>query len=485
MGASESTPVVGVESKAESTTASAAEASPGSRERTPSRVRAAVSSQEQAALVIQKHLRAKAGQLGSKALNSAKKLRRRARQVFLSVNFLGKPVHGSVQEALEVGSPEGANWYERKRDWWLLKMVEYNHIFFCILVVALVGLVGFAILLVVCFFALMFKVPMGAWTENVVDACNVSQYNQSLVIFAGDSTHPPRVKGVGEINEFGDKDYVAYYCTNAQFWFNLCVKYFTYFFTYVNILPVPWVFAILVDGMCPRPCWQIGDRVGVDFYGRSSESLWFHLPRRTRAIIAALLFFALITQILACIFHSIWWEYLAGQTWPGGLLQNIWLALQFVAQIAAGCVQGQAEKKVRESSPERFPPVLGDYLKEAYLRWRQKKGAKTHLCCGPDSFLHYVMDELKEFNEEKARFGKVDALTGIQLEAIDASPDERRAPSRKRSEREGSKRSGRSSTRAPDDVHVDVDVEGLHDHDGVEVTIAEPELETEEAPASD
>jgi hypothetical protein len=36
-------------------------------------------------------------------------------------------------------------------------------------------------------------------------------------------------------------------CTDGQLWFNICIKVFTFVFSYINLLPVPWRFAILCD----------------------------------------------------------------------------------------------------------------------------------------------------------------------------------------------------------------------------------------------
>jgi hypothetical protein len=36
-----------------------------------------------------------------------------------------------------------------------------------------------------------------------------------------------------------------------QWWFNFCVKMFTFIFSYINLLPVPWRIAILIDA---SPC---------------------------------------------------------------------------------------------------------------------------------------------------------------------------------------------------------------------------------------
>lgn len=229
---------------------------------------------------------------------------------------------------------------------------------------------------------------------------------------------------MGAITEFGLKYYVARTCTPAQAWFNICIKFFAFFFAYINLLQLPWTLSIFHNTHFYRPGTP---EIGVDFYGRPSESLWFHLPRKKRSTIASLLLFSLVAQTCAVVFHILWNSYLAGQTFPGALLQNIWIPLQAGAQIAAGAVQASAEAKVRKEFPGRFPPSMADYLKAAYNRWlAAHDGKKGPIFCGPENFLGFVITELKEFKAEMAKFGKVGALTGVQEEAIDDEADVRR-----------------------------------------------------------
>ena len=276
-------------------------------------------------------------------------------------------------------------------------------------------------------------VGMGSMTELIEQACNLSQYNQSApagtyghIEFRGSSQYPPRVRGVGTITEFGNDYYVARACTRAQVWFNVCIKYFTFYFGYINLLQLPWTLSIFANTRCPR---KGAPEVGVDFYGRPSESLWFNLPRSTRSLVAALLLFSLVAQTIALVFHLTWLSYLAGQTFPGALLQNVWVPLQLGAQIAASNVQAKAEARARLAHPGRFAPTIGTYIKQAFTRWRaavKESGKRSMLCCGESSFVSFVLAEVREFNKEAAKFGAVGGLSGVHKEAIDNAADVRR-----------------------------------------------------------
>jgi hypothetical protein len=200
-----------------------------------------------------------------------------------------------------------------------------------------------------------------------------------------------------------------------------CGRYFTLYFTYVNFLPLPWTTAIFINSQCPNQEVVKAGGSGVDFYGRPSESLWFHLPRKARRGIAFWLLFALVSQACAVVFHLYYFSYLAGQTWPGALLQNVWLVFQFGGQIRAGILQGRAEKQARLDHPKRFPPTFDTYVKAAFQRWRseaKRQSKSPRLLCGEDSFVKFLLEEARQFKEETQKYGKIDALTGISIVAL-------------------------------------------------------------------
>ena len=312
---------------------------------------------------------------------------------------------------------------EKFRDYVLIFMLKIEVVLLAGAALGGIAMLVFVVAICVLLFPVLFGLPMGALTEED-PLCNISQYNQSLVLFPGSSQYPPRVEGVGAITEFGMGYYVARWCTPAQFWFNVCIKFFGFFLGYINLLQLPWTLSIFAHATCPR---DVANKVGVDFYGRASESLWFHLPQRKRAIVASLLVLSLGAQTLMIIFHLTWLSYLAGQTWPGAFLQNIWIPLQIGGQVGAQIVQGKEEAKLREQYPGRFPPAMDKYLKQAYNRWLDAHGGKRGaLLCGEGAFLQFVRAEMADFQKESAKFGKVGALSGIQAEAIDDTPDVRR-----------------------------------------------------------
>ena len=242
----------------------------------------------------------------------------------------GAPVRGSVNAA-EVTrlSPPDATSIERFRDRWLIAMASVEGYLFVIAVVLTAGFIS-ALVSVIVIFVWLNEWDTGYhWREHIrVDACREEQYNQSWIVEHGTAALPPRVdhpsvptmQGWTTQGLVGGK-YVATHCTHEQLWFEICIKYLSYFFGYINLLPVPWTFSTLANAFRPRR--EAVGKTGVDFYGRPTRSLWFHLPRIARKKIALLNLVALLLQVPDCLFHLLIFHTCARQSHtrcpdPGG-----------------------------------------------------------------------------------------------------------------------------------------------------------------------
>ena len=306
---------------------------------------------------------------------------RTVQELFKWVALWGSPTRGALStNSVEVRSPPDANRWERLRDATLAFMARHVVQFLTLTVVFGAGLVGFLIFIVILFFPINFGTDMGSMTEIIDARCNLSQYNESFILAEGDSVLPPRVLGLQ--NYTARDNYVAQYCSNAQRWFNLSIKYLSFYFGFVNGLPIPWTFSIWMHAYHPRR--KAKGKKGVDFYGRPTHSLWFHLPLRVRKVVASTLLFALILQIPDCICHAFFFVgYVDIQTWPGILVTNVWLIVQVSCQIYASVIQAKAEAAERRARPDAYPPTLFDYLKKAFRRWRVSHEEQVARgCCG-------------------------------------------------------------------------------------------------------
>ncbi len=179
---------------------------------------------------------------------------------------------------------------------------------------------------------------------------------------------PPKVNGT----------YVAAYCNFNQMWFMNCIKAFTIIFTYTNTLAIPWRMAIALNlffDNCGshRDVDRSGkDVAGVDFYGRKTEAMWFHIPQKNRKWIAVFLNLAWIFHYFSLVTHMIYWTYLDNQIFPGKVWTNAPFLLSIASGVYAGVMQGKAETRLRKEQPGRFPEPPMKFYVQAFKKWRKK-----------------------------------------------------------------------------------------------------------------
>jgi len=213
----------------------------------------------------------------------------------------------------------------------------------------------------------------------------------------------------------------------------MCIKAFTFIFSYINFLPIPWRLSIWMEAFFGRPMINDELQVGVDFYGRPTEALWFHLPRGDRRSITVLLNLAWVAHFASQASHLVYWSYAAAQGLEGMLAQNIPFLTSIIAGIGAGVLQGRAEATVRAANPGRFPPLQKEWVRAAIAdasdRWREGvagtgKRARSRCGCGSRwcsaRFWRLLREEVREergrYKEEMnshGKQGKAHALTGI------------------------------------------------------------------------
>jgi len=384
-------------------------------------------------------------------------------ELFTSFKFWGAPTRGAFDRAwLTHKSPRGANCLERHRDGWLRFMLRFRKTFQYLTICSLITMITFAVIVTVAAFGTQMGFTMGEFTAYTVAACDIRQYNVSDVLYPQNydpsafcfgkdcpdgnpyTAAPklllqfvPRVRGHGVYtkatgDETGMGDYVAHYCTDAQFLFNVCVKFFTIWGTYFNVIPMPWTFSIFFHAWCPHA--EAKGKLGVDFYGRPTKSIYFHTTHRNQKIVSTILTLALLDQIPDFIFIFIFPTYLDAGTWPGQFLTGIWFLVQIAMQAIAAVVQNCAEEDVRIAHPGKFPPSFNKYIKRAYASWHAEhkeeiasKGCMSRIrlfWCHEHSFKKFVLDEFKEMkadSDEYARAngtGYAEQFTGVQADDV-------------------------------------------------------------------
>lgn len=107
---------------------------------------------------------------------------------FNRVPLWGEP--GAAQIGADLGSdnlPQGIkpSAVEKFRDKVLQTMAKFEPVFAVLAGIGVLGVATFGIFMLCLMLPVLAGVDMGSMSEMIDPACNVSQYNQSLVLFAG------------------------------------------------------------------------------------------------------------------------------------------------------------------------------------------------------------------------------------------------------------------------------------------------------------
>jgi len=315
-------------------------------------------------------------------------------------SFPGIPVDATVKSAME--TPADASCYERTRDTILRFFVYFQNLFAILAVVIAIVFVLDICVIVVAFWGAVFGVGVLGPDSNCdvdvlrsfdgcldsdllkdkgLELCTTTGFNVS---YEGNAQFPPKLCLSGYTYPdtcTGEVQYVDEYCNLSQWLFNVCIKVIVISITYVNTLPLAWRMAIMVDAWAEVVEAVTGINVdkresgiGLDFYARKTDAMWFHIPMGKRAYIATLLVLAIIFQILNLVFAIVYWAYIDTQTSPGVLLINIPALFSIICQVASGVVQGKEEAKLIEAQPDKFPAPFTRYLGEGLQEWRKGNG---------------------------------------------------------------------------------------------------------------
>lgn len=231
-----------------------------------------------------------------------------------AVNFaFPSPVAASALEAINeavIDVPADAHWIERQRDG-MLKFLATHKFFEYATIVWIVCVVVWVILLV-----LLLPMQLGwvAW-----DA------------------------GVYGFNE-----------ADAQTAWVVCNTVLCSLFTWKNALSFPWRVACAIHLL---PCYKRCADPGLDFYGRETESMFFHIPTRHRAVIVGFLNGAVLLQFTQQIVRGFYTTYQASEKeQPGQALILSSFVGGILFDIAGGIYQFVQLFYLHQEYPERFPP---------------------------------------------------------------------------------------------------------------------------------
>ena len=169
-------------------------------------------------------------------------------------------------------------------------------------------------------------------------------------------------------------------------------------FSYFNIIVLPWRLSIAAH-MCE--CFGRASDPGRDFYGRSTEAVWFHIPRMPRLVIICCLLASTACHFANQISRFVYQTYELSDTFPGVLVCNATFGGAVLFGLMAGVVQLAQEKTLRRQHPERYPPGVVAHVLD--LKRRGELSIIQLLCCRLNALSKSHEDERQKWHVERER----------------------------------------------------------------------------------
>ena len=144
---------------------------------------------------------------------------------------------------------------------------------------------------------------------------------------------------------------------------------------WLGLLTLPWRLANAVHLLGKRRACD----AGLDFYGRPTKAIWFHIPPAKRRRVVALLVGNVLCQWLTQLCRFVWSSYNASQVMPGVLWINLTFVGSILCGIVSGSLQGNAEGGVRKEQPGEFPPAPAEIALAAFRAERQRRKDELRL----------------------------------------------------------------------------------------------------------
>lgn len=137
----------------------------------------------------------------------------------------------------------------------------------------------------------------------------------------------------------------------ANWYLNASIQLLNWLFTYTAITTFPWRFSNICNMCCNRR-----SAIGLDFYGRTTDDIWFYIPPIHRHIITFISLLNIASQISNQVFRSIYFTFEEAAVMPGLLYVNLFFGLAFSFGIISGIYQWMQENKLHTINAEKFGP---------------------------------------------------------------------------------------------------------------------------------
>lgn len=178
---------------------------------------------------------------------------------------------------------------------------------------------------------------------------------------------------------------------HAKEWWMVVNQCVTGFFSYQNGTTIPWRASLA------HHLWfsHRSSETGLDFYGRPTESMFFHIPRKPRGTITLFLILAVVFHFISQFCRFFLTTYEEAEEPPGNMIITLTFLPSIVFALGAGFLQARELKKLQALNPARFPPSA---VLVALANFRKRvKGGEG--CCGA---LKASLVEFKEIDKGQA-----------------------------------------------------------------------------------
>ncbi len=292
-----------------------------------------------------------------------------------SISFaLPSPIASSGKEAIEAEAPPDATAVERARDA-TLRFVGVHWVFTVLTVVFIAGVAVWVLVLLVLFPLQMGIVPWDAlgFTEE-----------------------------------------------QAKWWWVVTNQCLTGLFTYQNSLAIPWRLSVAAH-LCSS---TRSSEPGCDFYGRPTQAVFFHLPRRSRGITMTFLLAAIALHVASQILRGFYNTWDSSERGTGQILILITFVPSILCGLVGGAYQARELYRLHKANPERFPPSGAQVMIHS-LRRRWRQGEKlTTIVRGSiieAKKAHRVSLKLSAMRQSTQR--RLSGVPGLRSETIEVSAD--------------------------------------------------------------
>lgn len=156
---------------------------------------------------------------------------------------------------------------------------------------------------------------------------------------------------------------------------------------------MPWRASVAIHLTCsPRDASD-----GLDFYGRPTEAVFFHIPQRKRGVIIGFLIAAVVLHFASQAARIAFPVYETSESPPGLIIILATFVPSVLSGLIAGVVQAIELDRLKKANPTRFPRSSAEAV--GRRAWQQFRQGHERNCC---RLLASSITEFKEVQREES-----------------------------------------------------------------------------------